>query len=346
VPISVVTTNVFPGRAHIETIVRNLGIQTVKDFEWVFVDAFYDTNKELVAELATAQGLKAVVHVPVCAATHVGRKFHWETYNNAILLVSNPAFLRLGVYRYFHQRMVEVATDLAAKKVWVNLRQRPADAFDASLPHAVQVEKYGLEIDSRTTMNYMGSQCGMFSYSREKMLAMNGNNEALLIHHWEDCDLSNRWLQAGRQEGVLLEKAFLRVYHPKMSFPDACDPGIAAYLGKTVCRREQNPDCIYYQDDNRHLARYASNVTHWFTHMDFRWARCDACGTVAVCDEDDYFTYLRSNPYGFKAPVNVYGVGRNLTILNEDMGKLTSLQSKCELLAASHNDQRYLTPLS
>lgn len=343
--VSVITTNVFPGQPHIKRIIKNLSEQTNKDFEWVFVDAFYDSNRGIVAQMTASLGIKYVIHVPFCGATHVGRKFHWEGYNNAILLATRPAFLRLGVWRYFHHEVVEFVAQMASRGIWVNLTQRPGEITD-DLSHQQIVEKYAMEIRSQSERDHMSSHCGMFSFNRQKMIDMNGNNECLLIHHWEDADLNSRWVQLGRTKMISLEKAFLRIEHRKDSFPyNLADLG-GPYLGKTVCGPEKQHTCPYYVKNNHKLVITGPQQGYkikWVEHRGYLWAHCPDCGTVAVSHDDQYFELMKTNKEFFYAPINVAGVGRDIRKLQDDMKKLTSMESKLNLLCSSHTDSRYLS---
>lgn len=342
--ISVITTNVFPGHPHVSTIIKNLGVQTTKDFEWVFVDAFYHNNQALVADETRAAGLNNVIHVPLCGATHVGRKFHWECYNNALLLATRPNFMRLGVWRYFHHQVVEFAIEQAAKGVWINLTQRACDAL-SDLTHEQIIQKYDIEIKSQSPWNRMQSHCGMFSFNRQKMIEMNGNNEALLIHHWEDCDLNSRWEQLGEMKMISLEKAFLRIEHRKDTFPYNKPDNGGAYIGKTICSPEKKNTCPYYVNNNHKLEITGPAQGYnlkFIEHKGFNWVHCPDCGLVAVGHDEKYFHYLKTDPRAITAPINVAGVGRNIVTLNEDIQKLTSMESKVNLLCESHTSPRYL----
>lgn len=330
--ISVITTNVYPERIQIATIIRNLGEQTYKDFEWIFVDAYYLENKEIVKELSQRAGLRRVVHAPFVGGSHVGRQFHWECYNDALLLSSEKHFLRLGVYRYFHHSVVQFAVDQAQNNTWVSLRQQDIRDFDASLSHQEIVNRYGLETNTVQKWSQMVSHCGMFSFSRDKMVEICGNNEALIIHHWEDVDLNCRWTHLGEVKLLSLDNAFLRVYHSK-SHP---------YKAKNYCQHSDNPNCLVWAKNSHELENYPQPNMEWIEHRGFRWAKCPVCGAVAVGYCDKYFEWLKTEPQALIAPIGVGGVGRDIRILDEDMAKLSTLESKWELLASSHSDPRYL----
>lgn len=329
--ISVLTTNVFPGQAHVEALIRCLAAQTYQDFEWVLVDAFHEANRDLVNELAARHGLRQVLHTPICTATHVGRQFSWDTYNTAMLLAANDLFLRVGVFRYIHQRVVELAVKHGADNTWLSLRQRDVPSLDSSWSHAQIDEKHGLEADTFVTWDQMISHCGMFSFRRQLMLEMGGNNEALTIHHWEDVDLNCRWTHLGKVKLISLENAMLRIYHSKDN----------PYVGKKICA--SGPRCIAHAANSHELERTAHTDTEWTEYRGFPWARCRDCGAVAVGYCDKYFEYLKRERKAMQAPVGVFGtLGRNIRVLHEDLGKLSALDAKLELLAASHTSPRYL----
>lgn len=333
-PITITTTNVFRGRDQLGATIKNLAEQTDRDFEWVLVDAFYDLNRELVAEMCDARGMRDVVHVPFAGNTNVGAAFTWASYNDAALLARHPVILRVGVFRFIHPEVTAIVADSAARDTWVSLTQRPVDRLDDK-PSADLAAEHGLDVTRRAVWDRMTSHCGMFSRDTETLIGMNGNSEAQVLHHAEDCDWNARWQQLGPQNLVALENAMLRVYHSKCP--------TLTYVPKPVCRRDDNPACIYHAANNHELKKYAHPDTEWRDHEGFPWARCRTCGTVANGYCDEYYEYLKTDLRGFRAPVGVFGtIGRDLLAVRDDLAKLTSLQSKVELLAWSHTDPKYL----
>lgn len=332
--ITITSTNVFRGQDQLGALIKCLAAQTCQDFQWVLVDAFYADNAKLVADMCAARGFKDVVHVPYRGNTRVAATYHWTTYNDALLLARYSTILRVGVFRYIHPSVVGLAADLATQQTWVSLRQQDVDRFE-DISDAALIDKYGLEVATRTNRDRMSSHCGMFSQSKQTLMDMNGNNEAFAVHHAEDSEYNSRFAQLGRTSVVSLEKAMLRVYHSKCR--------TLTYLPKVPCEKADNPACIYHAANNHELKKYAHPDTEWRDHQGFPWARCRTCNAVANGYCDEYYRYLATDPRGFRAPVGVFGVvGRNLAAVADDLAKLDSLQSKVELLAESHEHPKYL----
>lgn len=337
--ISILTTNVFPGSGALKLLAKNLSLQTCKEFEWVVADCFFLENRDLIKDLAEQYGLKETTHVPACLATHIGRTYHWEIYNTALLVSKYPTFLRLGVYRYFHHQLVETVLNYHSNKTWVNLVQRPIDGISYEKPHAQIVEEQQLDVTTTSWSNQLVSSCGMFSYDKSRMIELGGNNESLVLLHWEDIDLNCRWahLNMNSWKCVSLDKAFLRIFH---------DKGVQ-YSAKPHCRHRDYPRCIAFAENCHELKRCAPEGTKWFDHRGFPYGQCPVCRTLVVGNCDDYFNFLKTDGRNLYAPVGVggvgsNGVGRDIRILNEDLNKLSTLESKLELLSESNASERYV----
>jgi hypothetical protein len=314
--------------------------QTFKDFEWIFVDGHYKTNKDLVEKLCSDYKIN-VIHVPMCGAIHIPRKYHWELYNNALLLSTNDLFLRFGIYRWMHQDVIGLAVEMANKNIYLNLEQK-TDTTDYSV----------LETKTRHIEKRMSTQCGMFSFSKEKMLDMNGNNEAAcLLRHYEDIELNNRWNRYNSKlESLWLSNALIRINHIK-----EYENQIINLNSKFPCKSK---NCLMPENDSIIRDKNGNVMDSWlqfelglikenpnwikFDYRDFTWVKCPNCETIAPINSQQYFNYLDS----YKSPMASIGVddrvGRNLLILNDDIKKLNSLQSKIDLLKSSHTNKRYL----
>ena len=135
--ISILTTNIFYGDSHIISLAKCLSQQTYQDFEWVFLDGHFNKNRLLLEKLCKDYNIKNYLHAPLCKAEHVGRTFHWEIYNNALLLSSHDLFLRVGVHRWMHPEIIKLAVDYYNDGIFIDL------------PHqTISYDKYGDDINN------------------------------------------------------------------------------------------------------------------------------------------------------------------------------------------------------
>ena len=329
--LSVITTNIFPITPEdLKFTINNLKNQTFKDIEWVFCDHYYEENKNLVKELCNFP----VIHFSLCEIKHVGASWHWELYNNALLLTTRKHFIRFGMYRYMHRRTLEFTVESITKDgIYTDQTQQKAHNNVLSMDN---VERgHGLSIASDQISNYPITHCGMFSMSRQEMVDIGGNNETLVRHHFEDCDLNARFrsrnFPVNKFKMRNLKNSFLRLDHKK----DECNKP----YGMKTCNQEaciNNFHGFYDQTIKPHPK------TLIFDYRDFKWYSCPNCYCMAPYNVDEYYKY-QENYKSPLAPIGVLGkLGRNLQVLNEDIQKLTSLDNKVDLLKSSHTDQRYL----
>jgi hypothetical protein len=335
--ISILTTNVFPNQDHLIMAAKCLETQTCQDFEWVLLDGHYNKNKDFISSLCEEYKIKRYIHAPLCKANHVGRMFHWEVYNNALILASHDLFLRFGIYRWLHSSVVEKAISYAQKGIFIDLPHKTVNFDDfSSLDRKAIIEKADLTPDYGRVNNYMACSAGMFSYSRNRMLEINGNNEAatLIVHH-EDSDLNARWKHVRGVMSIKMMNAMLRFDHVKSpsNILTILEEGNSYCCGK--------PGCFSTYPNTFHLNYEPPVENEKFMYREFPWIKCSCCGTVSPVDADEYLDYLQLYPDPF-GPVGVDGrVGRNIIPLYEDcMG--ANLEDKLNILTESHTDPRYV----
>jgi len=334
--ISILTTNIFPEQNHLDMVARCLSAQTCQDFEWVLLDGHYRKNKEYIENICNKYLIKNYIHAPLCKANHVGRLFHWEVYNNALMLSNYDLFLRLGTYRWLHHDMVAKAIEYAQKGEYLDF------------PHInKEIEKYN-DLDNENinkdlspiyneTRDYMECSAGMFSYSKSRMIGMNGNNEAaVLLVHPEDSDLNARWTHIKGVHSIKVQNALFRFNHEKHQ------KNLLAILeeGDSSCCRSNG--CLATYPNLHHLNYNPPTDNNKFIYRDFQWIKCSCCGAISPIDIDEYLSYLKTytNPFG---PVGVDGrIGRNLLILDNDIRKLNNIDDKVNLLIDSHTNNKYL----
>ena len=114
----------------------------------------------------------------------------------------------------------------------------------------------------------------------------------------------------------------------------------AVPVGKPICQRAIESDCIQHKMNLRSAENIKVENAERFVHDGFEWIRCPDCGTLAVDKEFDYMEYA-SRPGHVKAPVNVHGVGRNLSRIADDLNGL-DITDKVNILISSHTNPRYL----
>jgi hypothetical protein len=335
--ISVLTTNVFPDRRGVDILIKCLGSQTMRDFEWVLVDGFYDENRSSVAAQCEAAGIGNVVHIPMCGGAHIPRNFHWELYNNALVIASNELFIRIGVFRWVAPNTLETAANLASHGAYLDLDQHHSEMniVDYMSLSAGEInDREGMSPHEVERKEFMNCHAGMFSYVKERMVWTNGNNEAgeLLVHH-EDADLNSRW-STQRADVRVYRNCMMRIQHNK-----AFVEYIPRLHGnpRLPCMSER---CIAASSRLYRIEEDFPPGAERFWHDDFEWCRCPDCGTISPINADRYIEHIRDWPI---APIGVDGrVGRDIRALRYDIEQLGSLQEKVELLERSHTDKRYI----
>ena len=335
--ISVLTTNVFPGTKQLELMIKCLAQQTVQDFEWILLDGHCQRNQEVVKNLCEKFDLKDVKHLPLCKAIHIGRRFHWEVYNNALMLAKNNLFLRMGVYRWFHKKTLEWVIQNYQKGIFTDFSHvtKPIEEFEDQHPDKIY-EMFKPRFNNLRQI--MCCSSGMFSFTRENMLKINGNDEAAttMIHH-EDADMNSRWIHLPGIQSQTISHAMFRIEHdksPNSIIPELEEPN------SYCCEKEF---CLVNYPNTFDLEFNPPTNDYRFSYRNFDWKFCPHCNAVAPINSDEYLIYLRNNPETMIAPIGVNGiVGRDIRILFDDIQKLNSDQEKLELLKSSHQNQRYL----
>lgn len=334
--ISVITTNIFPGNKHIEMAIKCLSSQTYKDFEWVFLDGHYNQNKDFVDNMCQEYKIERYIHSPFCQANHVGRWFHWEIYNNALMLCNNDLFLRFGVYRWMHNKTIETIVNYANKGIYVDLPHNTVN-FDDFYNYSVDEINNNLSIIDGEIRPYMECSAGMFSYTRNRMLEINGNDEAsTLIAHHEDADLNARWSNVKGIYSAKIQNALLRFSHEKSP------SNILSTLeeGNSLCCGKKG--CLSIYPNSYHLNYNPPVENEKFEYDGFQWIKSPCCGVVSPIDADEYLTYLKQSGKTFGSVGVDNRVGRNILSLYNDIIKINNFEDKLNLLINSHTDQKYL----
>jgi hypothetical protein len=341
--LSVICANVYADHLPIELLFKNLGEQTNKDFELVLVDAFYEENLNLVKMLSKAHGIDRVVHTPACEARHVGRTLHWELYNNAALFASGEWLLFHGVHRYIHHTLIQTVHNCAASNFCVVLFQLREDP---DTPRAENLEAaYDMSIELHRHPFVQHS--GFFSIRRDVLIEqVNGYNEVLVNDHWVDCDMGAR-LYHIPLDVYMIPRGLLRLERKGHYGIDLENNAFNMRKvwegGKETCAWEDNPRCIRFLLDALREVRRIDGPVDRFVHDGFEWVQCDRCGTISVEDGAGYMDYLMKRG-GTRAPINIRGIGRNLSLVAADLAGITDLQERISLVSSSHDNPKYLVP--
>ena len=334
--ISILTTNVFPGNEHLKLFIQCLGNQTCQDFEWIFLDGHYYKNRGLVSELSQQYSLKDVKHYPSCGATHIGRRFHWCWYNNSLLLAKNDLFLRMGVYRWFHSKAIELAVENYSKGIFVDFSHTtvPMDDFGTLSPQAID-EKFDPKFGN--VRDIMTCSSGMFSCSRDVMLQMNGNDEVAttMVHH-EDADLNSRWIHMDNLKSMTIDNAMFRLEHHKA--PANIIPELEQK--NSLCCGEEF--CLMNYPNTFDLNHNPPTQDYKFEYRGFQWKYCPDCNAMSPLNSDEYLLNLRKGK-NYVSSIGVKGIaGRDIRIVYDDLSRLNDIQDKLNLLRNSHDNKRYL----
>lgn len=340
--LSVLVPNAYPGTRILEFSLRNLAAQSYRDFETVIVDMCYEQNCAAVIEICERLNLRNVVHVPACEAKHIARILHWELYNNAALLASCPWLLYYGSRRYMHRGAVAAVVEKAQQGISTSLPQLPSPESVETLWNVPfeQIEAmHKMDLESKNTPSLI--QTGFFSIPRDTFIhKLNGMNEALVIHHWVDNELSAR-LRYVDEKSCWIRGAILRLHR-------SLGEGYTAVpTERALCSLEENPKCAYHLaravDTSKPRPYKITEHVNRVTANDYGWIWCDKCLTIGLEDDEDYMRHVLSSPKYIKAPINVHGVGRNISRLDRDLAGLP-LHKKLTILAGSHTNPRYLQP--
>ncbi len=278
--------------------------------------------------------IRNLIHVPGCEARHVGRLVQWDIYNNAALLADTDWLLFYGLKRYIHRDSVDTVSTLAEQGYCTNMYQLRPD-------NSVTVDNIGNNFnrieetyDLRPTVHmtpYL-AQTGFFSIPRETYIhVLNGYSETLLIQHWVDNEMNTRMTKVPIKSCVM-PRGMLRL-NSTLGYA-------AAVVGKSICVGNEN--CIRHSMNLRPAENIRVETAPRIVHGGFEWIYCETCGTLAVDKEFDYMEFQLRSPSA-KAPINIRGVGRNLSRLATDLSNL-ALPDKLEMISSSHTNPRYLEP--
>ena len=331
--LSVLSANVYSGFSHVEFLLRNLAAQTCQDFELILMDMLYDENKVQVAELSSQLGLiNRIIHTPACEDAHVGHYVHWEMHNNTLLLATNEWVLFHGVKRYLHRQAVQTVLDKTAAGVCTVFVQKPSTEESLSGRQFDDIEnQYAMSVKPYK-FSYL-SQSGLFSIKKDVLINdLNGHSEALVLHHWVDCDLSARAFHLPLNV-EMVDSALLRLHRT----------GTYTTIRHrhAFCDKEVNPNCIAHYFLPYSVKPRIDTPVERFMYAGWEWVRCDVCGMIGVEDENAYVARLQSDKTYIRAPINIAGIGRNLVRLSDDLEGLT-LPEKIDIISKSHDNKRYL----
>lgn len=335
--VSVIACNVYPGSLPVEFLLGGMARQTFKDFELIIIDAFYNENRHRVAELSSAIGLQ-VVHTPAMEAKHVGRRLHWELYNNGAVLARNQWVLFYGVYRYLHRDGMGAIHGCAERGYSLIFDQKRVGA-EADL--SIDYEKiFNMNI-SHPQWGTTLDQSGFFLAERDVIVnKLNGYNEAVVNDHWVDCDLGARAKHLPLKVEVMRD-CLIRLERNWDEHYGIVNGKQSSGIGKPYCEESINPKCVVYLIGNLREHRRIEEPVERITHSGYVWVRCPQCGTLGIEDSNRWIAHLVSSPSLTRAPINVCGVGRNLTRLSNDIAGM-DLDRKVATISASHDNPRYL----
>lgn len=335
--LSIITVNAYPSATHVNLMLRNLAAQTFTDFDVVLMDRYYFANRDWVAETCKDLRLR-VTHTPACEDRHVGRTTHWELYNNALVLAQSDWVVYYGVFRYLHRQAIEAAVQRASKGICTVFHQMHTDEIIHTWPFEDIETVFKMDVRAQRTDGLHHS--GFFAIKREWAVDwLNGYNDALLIHHWADVDSGARARHCSFTVDIMPQALIRIANRPSMphyamdQHPD---------FGKPVCRESDNPHCIAHEINRLRSVRRIEYPVKRIEFKGFEWAVCDICGTLGAEDDAAYIRHLMADKSLVRAPVNLHGVGRNLSILAEDL-KGQTLSERVSVVAASHTNLRYLT---
>ena len=369
--ITLITTSPFRGLEQIEEItVPSLMSQTCKDFVWLYLDGFYHENKQYFSDLKKKLPFP-VVHVPLLHDWTRPHQYHWEPYNSAVLLCETKYFLRFGRFRFFHPKTVEdVLSFLRKEKCVVTLNQKQfheLEFFDnggikknneqitanyVAKWHQEGADKFidTLNLRQKLEWKVSGLTCGSGMFASSKSLfieELNGNDEVgLHFHHFEDVEMSTRLRFLTNTKCFATSYGLARFGHNKSTdknnyFKDMYN------TSKQPCEDASNCLLVAHKKiaadvetslREQQLDKYVQKLT--LDGIDFYM--CPGCDAVIPLKVHRHYTecvYKRNLPKSLIGLDN--RVGRNLSIVSNDLSSLKTLDSRVQLLHNSYKERKY-----
>lgn len=311
-------------------MLNSLSQQTVKDFDIIIVDHFYENRIEAVKELAEHYKLD-ILHMPFIPATHYAKRYmDMSVFQTAFVMSESERVCRLSEYRFVSPEFVEriLATPGNLDFFYHDLAGASFDVWDEEsdfinwrkVPFFPQTQV----IDEPYPLNAYGNYC----HVREQWLAINGFQDNLGPFHWEDQDFNARASKVGQRSSRLPNLMF-RIYHTYPSNQQrATRPLLHPF--KDVCGKCQQTVDRFYAE-----WKPGYNDSHWskyFMYRDrseisyeeqqgFLWLQCNECKfTLPILENGDVQGILLGMPDYKQSPIGLFGnVGRNMRTLSEDL---------------------------
>ena len=199
-------------KSYFENLLRNLSRQTIKEFEFIFVDTFYEENKEKFDRLMP--GLPFIVkHVPV----HKNHRYWYDKGHTYISAAKNTGILHADGELLITCDDAEFFPDDLLERYWNHYKSghymiamhnrlkniRTEDGF-VVFPIAGEVyinDHRFLQMKQEVQRHSHGSWAfAGTSFSLQDALTLNGFNERMDgCKSLEDCDFGNRLTMLGRK---------------------------------------------------------------------------------------------------------------------------------------------------
>lgn len=321
--ITIITTSPFPGVQQMhEVTFPSLMSQTCRDFKWLFLDGFYNRNRDMMRAFQENSPFE-IIHVPLMHDRRSPRKYHWEPYNSALLLCDTKFFLRWGRFRSYHPRAVEESLGHLRNNLAVDFAQ--AQAEDGAWPSTYDTLSW-------FPIQHPHSSCGMFGMNVEDMIfRMNGNDEVgLHQNHFEDVEMNGRMKNIPEITCMKTENGLVRYLHNK-----DCDSLLQ--MEEPARKGCLSPGCPHtaptFAGRREAVVRGGHCQKIMINGMDF-WT-CNNCGAFAPGDADEYRDWVHAS--GRKQSlIGVAGYGRDLSMVRNAVMKTNILSEKVRIIENSY----------
>jgi hypothetical protein len=245
--------------SYFRALTDNLTQQTFKEFELVFVDTFYEENRQYFREIVAQQPFQ-IKHVPV----HPEHRYWYDqgycyisaAKNTGILHADGELCISFDDAEFFPVELLSTYWDsyknrgLYLHALHKRMRSVGTVAGLVTLPiagdHYINDHRWDLLSDGGVYVHRYGSLCfAGTSFSLEDALQLNGYNERMDgCKSLEDCDFGSRLSWLGRSF-TLLRSAWLAIVDhpncsavPSIAWTDANSDGQQRQLGSRPARKK------------------------------------------------------------------------------------------------------------
>lgn len=352
----------FDGDWLLRAQLKNLSVQEDKDFDVVLIDSHYQKRKDLVPQYAEYYKLN-LIHVPYTPNLHVAKRLDCAIFNAPYMFSESSKIVRFSCWRFVRPNFTKLCNEATCTTDFYFHNCNPKNEADTHplTNHSVSIWDMTNDVvnwqnipktnepgcawthhsDQDESAQLMPANCyGNYMVPRALWLQLNGCNEVFTNNeHWEDQDFCLR----ARNLGVQCQRkshVMYRLHHYYGSFAGRSNVP-TDFSFKKPCAAcdvaQQIPKPNRYDIKNR-LSKGEIDV--YENEKIWVCKTCYLASAVFYENESEATTNITNKKFIKSTILPKYKLGRNLTILAEDMdGK--SLQEKVDIYKDSWTNERY-----